>query len=237
MRARVLGAVVCVLTLACLFSVSMLRGDDAPGPTTAAASRATERPSGLRAPSPEPDAGASPRSTVAPVGGSSSRPRAAPDPTADQGSVQNADQDSSTLGPRTYRGDRPGGEPDTELATNGADYRLPGRAQPDRDHVGRGPLVSPLPGSDVTSRSETTSQGRRQLALVATLPHSPQSVLRDYRVRLVAHGFREVEVPAVGGGEATGFRRGKATVSLTASGSGPPTEYSILATLGSAQAP
>ncbi|MBD8870471.1 hypothetical protein [Nocardioides donggukensis] len=93
------------------------------------------------------------------------------------------------------------------------------------------PALSPVARSDALATSVSPARRSLQVGLSARSGRTPEGVLRHYRRRLAERGFREAPIVAVAGSEATVFRRGRDTVTITTRDAGSTTHYSLLATL------
>ncbi|RYB94912.1 hypothetical protein EUA93_11465 [Nocardioides oleivorans] len=110
---------------------------------------------------------------------------------------------------------------------------LPRAAQAQGRLVARFPTVlRPVRSSRVESSAISPSAGRLQVSLVASSALSPEQLLVAYRARLAARGLVELSTPVTDPGSvAAAFRRGRSTVTITATGAGARTSYVVHATL------
>ena len=103
----------------------------------------------------------------------------------------------------------------------------------------RGRLVTSFPlalrptrATRVETSSISPSGNRLQVALVASTSLAPADVLLAYRTRLAGRGLVEQAAPpAIVGSQAAAFRRGRSTVTVTATPQGSGTSYSVQASL------
>lgn len=187
--------------------------------------------------SPNPDATAQDRT------GSAS---GSPDPSAEAGTEPGSDEESPDA---------------TSQEDGAAGLEMPEEPAPEvtslaelLDEVGTAPLVAaPLPaGASATGRlvtrfpsvlrptraarvessSISPSGDRLQVSLVASTSLDPAEVLMAYRTRLARRGLAELAAPATAAGsQAAAFRRGRSTVTVTATAEGSRTSYSVHASL------
>ncbi|GAA1935284.1 hypothetical protein [Nocardioides hwasunensis] len=93
-------------------------------------------------------------------------------------------------------------------------------------------LLRPSRASRVTSSSISPSGSRLQVGLVATTALSPDDLLLAYRSRLARSGLGEIATPpTTPGSVAAAFRRGRSTITVTATEDGSRTTYSVHASL------
>jgi hypothetical protein len=96
-------------------------------------------------------------------------------------------------------------------------------------------FLGPVPASAIETSSLSPAQSRLQVALVGSTSREVSTVLRTYRVRLVARGMVEREVTSSSAGsETAAFARGRSTVTVTASREGDRTTYSVFGVLHAA---
>ncbi|NPD03657.1 hypothetical protein HN031_03040 [Nocardioides sp. zg-1308] len=187
--------------------------------------------------SPGPDATAE-----APTGSAS----VSPDPSAEAGEEPGSDEESQDA---------------TSQEDGSAGLEMPEEPEPEvtslselLEEVGSAPLVAePLPAAAsatgrlvtrfpavlrptraarVESSSISPSGDRLQVSLVASTSLDPAEVLMSYRTRLARRGLTELAAPAAAAGsQAVAFRRGRSTVTVTATPEGSRTSYSVHASL------
>ncbi len=90
--------------------------------------------------------------------------------------------------------------------------------------------LRPVKGTAIVATSVSPSGPRLQVSLEGTTKASAQAVQTAYRTKLLARGFRERALPAVGGSTAIAFTRGPNRITLTTT-PGSRTGYVLFATL------